>query len=365
MRISPLRLLSRLCHATNSPLNFASPHIVRHAPAKGNSEAVTANSMIIACGIDIGTHSCRLLIAEMRNGHLLPLAHDLATVRLGEGLALTGLLSPAAILRAEAALISFAGKIAAYPLHSVRTCATHAVRKAGNSRVFLQRAEALTGLSIEVLSGEEEARLALHGALSALPEKELRYPRLLVDAGGGSSELIIQATAESEPQAVSLPLGAVGLTEEFGENHEAMREKIRTVLAPALQNFTKGAKLGPDLPLIASGGTATSLATLALGLDRYDAHQIQNYHLSQTDLCHLIIWLTSLSIEKRNSLPCLADRRGEIIVAGAVLLQELQQSLAIPILVSDAGLLEGILLSGITGGQIDRQGKCALLQTRH
>lgn len=305
--------------------------------------------MIIACGIDIGTNSFRLLVAEIRNSHLLPLAHDLATVRLGEGLELNDLLTPAAMLRAESTLMRFAEKMAAYPLHSVRACATHAVRKAGNSRAFLQRAKALTGLSIEMLSGAEEARLALLGALSALPEEKHRYPLVLVDVGGGSSELIIKATAESEPWTVSLPLGAIGLTEKFGVNLEAMREKIRTTLSPTLQSIIKEDRLRQDLSLIAAGGTATSLAALALGLNRYDAQQIQNYHLSQAELHRLITWLTSLSPEKRNDLPGLADKRGEIIVAGAMILQELQQALAIPVLVSDAGLLEGILLSGATG----------------
>lgn len=318
--------------------------IVRDCPAKGNREA----AMIIACSMDIGTHSFRLLVAEVEDGRLHPLAHELVTVRLGEGLDATGLLAPAAMLRAEAALARFAEKMAPYPVQCVRACATHAVRKAGNSRDFLQRAEALTGLSLEVLSGEEEARLALLGMLSALPEKERRYPLLLVDVGGGSSELILQTTAGSAPRVISLPLGAVGLSEEFGADSEAMREKIRAILAPALRNLADGTFLGQDVSLVASGGTATSLAALALGLDRYDARQVQNYPLSQAALDRLVAWLAGLSPEERNALPGLADGRGEIIVAGAMILQELQQALASPVLVSDAGLLEGILLSGTT-----------------
>ncbi|MCX5865813.1 MAG: hypothetical protein NTW42_12240 [Deltaproteobacteria bacterium] len=303
--------------------------------------------MTIACGIDIGTNSFRLLVAEVEDGHLHPLVHDLVTVRLGEGLGKSGLLVPAAMLRADAALARFAGIMAAYPLHSVRACATHAVRKATNRDEFLQRAEALIG-PVEVLSGEEEARLALLGVLSALPEDLRRYPLLVVDVGGGSTELILQATAGNEPRVLSLPLGAVGLTEEFAADLESMREKIRATLAPALRNIFEGGMLGQDVSLVASGGTATSLAALALGLDRYDAQQVQNYPLSQATVGRLVAWLATLSPTERNALPCLADGRGEIIVAGAVLLQELQQALASPVLVSDAGLLEGILLSGIT-----------------
>ncbi len=306
--------------------------------------------MRIACGVDIGTNSFRLLVAEVRDGHLRTLTHDLVTVRLGEGLGVSGLLAPAAMLRGEAALASFAGKMAAYPLHSVRACATHAVRKATNRNEFLQKAEALTGLRIEVLSGKEEARLALLGILSGLPEEGRRYPMLMVDVGGGSSEIILQATAGSEPRMISLPLGAVGLSEEFGADREAMREKIRATLTPALRSIIQGEILGRGLSLVASGGTVTSLAALALGLARYDAQQVQNYTLSQATLHRLVAWLAGLSPGERNGLPGLGDGRGEIIVAGAVILQELQQALAsASLLVSDAGLLEGILLSGATG----------------
>ena len=305
--------------------------------------------MRIACGMDMGTNSFRLLVAEVEDGRLHPLAQDLVTVRLGEGLGATGLLAPAAMLRAEAALARFTEKMAPYPLDSVRACATHAVRKAGNSRDFLQRAEALTGLSIEVLSGEEEARLALLGMLSALPEEQRRYPLLLVDVGGGSSEIILQTTAGNAPLAISLPLGAVGLSEEFSTDLGAMRGAIKAISAPALRRLVESEMVGPDISLVASGGTATCLAALALGLLRYDARQVQNYPLSQAALNRLVARLAGLSAEERNALPGLADGRGEIIVAGAMILQELQQALTSPVLVSDAGLLEGILLSGATG----------------
>lgn len=300
-----------------------------------------------ACGLDIGSNSFRLLVAEVEDGRLRPLVQDLVTVRLGEGLGATGLLAPAAMLRAEAALARFLKKIAPYPALSVRICATHAVRNAANRAEFLQRVEALTGVRLEVLSGEEEARLALLGALSALPEERRRYPLVLMDVGGGSTEIIHQSRAGSVPKVMSLPLGAVGLREEFGADLEAMRAKIRTTLAPALQSIALAeANVQGFLP-VASGGTATSLAALALGMDCYEAQRVQNYPLSQATLQRLLARLASLSPEERNGLPGMADGRGEIIVAGAVILQELQQALSSPsLLVSDAGLLEGIVLSG-------------------
>ena len=305
--------------------------------------------MNIACGIDIGTNSFRLLVAEVEDGRLRPLVQDLVTVRLGEGLTTTGTLSPSALLRAEAALARFAALMAPYPVRSVRACATHAVRKAANREEFLQRGKALLGVRVEVLSGEEEACLAMRGTLSALPAQQRRYPFLLADVGGGSSEIILQATAESEPQMRSLPLGAVGLTEEFAGDLPAMRQKIRAILAPALRAILGGEQRGHVSLLMVSGGTATALAALALGLARYDAQLVQNYQLSQGALPRLVAGLAALSPEERNGLPGLEDGRGEIILAGALIVQELQQELAQPVLVSDAGLLEGILLSAAPG----------------
>ena len=305
--------------------------------------------MTIACGMDIGSNSFRLLVAEVYDGRLHPLAHDLVTVRLGEGLGASGLLLPAAMMRGESALARFAGKIAPYPLDSVRACATHAVRMAANREEFLQRAEALIGVRVEVLSGEEEARLALSGALSGLPEEQHRYPLVLVDVGGGSSEIILRATPGSEPRVISLPLGAVGLSEEFGADLAPMRKKIQAALAPALRSIAEGKMVDQGSLLVASGGTATSLAALGLGLDRYDALRVQNYHLGPARLQTLVARLISLSPGERNGLPALAEGRGEIIVAGAMVLQEVQLALASrSLLVSDAGLLEGILLSGAT-----------------
>lgn len=305
--------------------------------------------MSIACGIDIGTNSFRLLVAEVQDGRLRPVAHELVTVRLGEGLWRSGRLSPAAMIRAEAALGRFAATMASYSLHSVRICATHAVRTAANSREFLQRATSVTGLRVEVLSGEEEARLALLGVLSALPaEAQRRHPLVMVDVGGGSTEIMRQAVPSSEPRVISLPVGAVGLTEEFSANYQGMRTKIRSILAPSLRRIIGKETAGQDSLLVGSGGTVTSLAALALDLTSYDAGQVQNYVLSQAVLDSLLARLTALLPEERNGLPGLAEGRGEIIVAGAVVLQELQRALACTsLLASDAGLLEGILLSGV------------------
>jgi len=307
--------------------------------------------VVTACGIDMGSNSFRLLVAELEDGRLRPLACELVTVRLGEGLGKSGLLAPAAMARAETALAGFAARVAAFSPGSLRVCATHAVRRAANQKDFLAGVRSRTGFTVEVLSGEEEASLALRGVFFALPPEQRRYPFLLADVGGGSSEIIRQNTFSSPPRSVSLPLGAVGLTEEFGSDPEAIRRRVRALLNQALEPEANLSE--PGSFLVVSGGTATSLAALSLGLVSYEARLVQNYLLTDTELGRLVNRLASLSRDQREALPGMGQGRGGIILAGAVILQELQRTLAgQPLLVSDAGLLEGILLSG------ERQASC-------
>lgn len=299
--------------------------------------------MSIACGIDMGSNSFRLLVAEFEAGRLRPLAHALVTVRLGEDLEKTGVLSPAAMARAETALAGFAAKIKKYSPASLRVCATHAVRLAGNQAEFLSRLKRTTGLSIDVISGEEEAALALAGVFSALPPEKRRYPFVLADVGGGSSELIRQEKAGHEISVVSLPIGAMPLSAGHGDDLAAIRHQVLAFLIEAREVFGGV----PVKTLAVSGGTATSLAALALEQIEYEPGPIQGCILTAVKLAGLIDRVASLSPARREALPGMGQGRGRIILAGAVILQELQKLLAgIPLLVSDAGLLEGIVLSG-------------------
>lgn len=301
--------------------------------------------MTLACAIDIGSNSFRLLAAAVEAGRIRPLIRELATVRLGEGLEKTGRLSPAAMARAEATLSGFAGRIKEFSPASLRVCATHAVRRAGNRDEFLARISAVTGFTIEVISGEEEAALAMAGVFSALPSKERGYPFLHADVGGGSSEIIRQEKAGRPAEAISLPIGAAGLNEESGDDQAAIRRRVRDVLAGAGAMLDKR----PGLILSASGGTATGLAALDLGLIAYDSGLVQGHILTAAKMAGLIERLAGLSPAGREALPGMDQGRGRIILVGAVILQELQARMAgRPLLVSDAGLLEGILLSGVS-----------------
>lgn len=299
--------------------------------------------MITAAAVDMGSNTFRLLVAEFSGNTWRPLLKEMVTVRLGQGLVSGGLLQPEPMARGCAALAGFAEKMAACRPVSLRVCGTQALRVAANSGEFLARASALLQNEVEVLSGEEEARLTLLGILAALGHR-LRYPLLLVDVGGGSSELLFQAAPGATTRQTSLPLGAVALSEEFAAATGAMADRIRGVLAPALQGICRGRQ--PAL-LVGSGGTATTLAALDLGLCLYEENRVHGHFLSRSRLFFLCDRLRALSPAGRADLPLLGHGRGEIIVAGAMIHEALMRLLdGAGVVISDAGLLEGILLSG-------------------
>lgn len=309
---------------------------------------------MIATGIDIGTNTFRLLVAELRSGRLTPLAKELHTVRLGKGLAETGVLAPETMQKGLQVLSSFQMTIARFKPQAGRACGTEALRLAANREEFLAQARQSLGMPIEIISGAEEAGLSLAGALAAQPGP-VAGDLLLVDAGGGSTELILKKAANSRPEIVSLPIGAVGLTERFPENHgagdpsrPAMDTHIRQVITDGIRSLGGIVQSRPPLLVMGSGGTATALAALDLQLPRYDESLVQGHRLAASSLARIYQDLARLPIEERNRLPGLEMGRGEIILAGARIYQVLLELLGTEVLaVSDAGLLEGIVLSRV------------------
>ncbi len=322
------------------------------------------NKPVTAAAIDIGSNTFRLLIAEVKEGRMQTVVKKLASVRLGQDLAVNGNLAENAMARALTVLQSFKKILDEHQPQISRVCGTAALRGAGNREEFLATAEKILGAGIEVISGREEALLSLKGALSSL-QQSVSGPLLLVAVGGGSTECIKTignagsrvVDQEDQPQIVSLALGAVGLTEEFlhkptpaPEELETMSKKIKEQLSSALNAFSNDESL--LLRVIGTGGTATSMAALDQGLEHYDETRIQGYSLSQNAMDRLWKQLVILSADERNSLPGLEKGRGEIILAGIKVYQILLELLPVEqMIVSDAGLLEGILLSPIDCGR--------------
>ncbi len=321
------------------------------------------NNSSIAAGIDIGSNTFRLLVARVADNRLTTLAKELATVRLGHNVTTSSILAPEAVARALPVLQQFNGILDRWQPQYVRACGTAALRTAGNSDEFLLLAQKTLGMEIEIITGSEEAVLSLAGA-TAFMEDVGPGPMLLVDVGGGSTEMAYIAersnvdpgTENPAPEVISLPLGVVSLTEGFlhrpvttAEETVQMTEHIRNHLTAALQKIAPGIHQAQPM-MIGTGGTATSMAALDLDLDRYDEQKVQGHTLPRARLTELWQRLVALSATERNLLPGLQDGRGEILLAGIRIYQVLLELLELQqVTISDAGLLEGILLSGLKG----------------
>lgn len=313
--------------------------------------------------IDLGSNSFRLLIAEVSEGKIHTLANELVTVRLGERLNSTGVLSDTAQERAMQTLAFFAAKIRSFGAMPVKACGTAALRKAANSEPFINRAGALLQTEITVLSEAEEADLAVQGALSGLPA--CSSSRCFVDAGGGSTEISFMLPASQSDgkilhtrqpltldTVVSIPIGAVNLTEQFFPRLppskaalRAITHSLETTLTEYLQPALTSLAAHAPFAVIGSGGTATALAAADLNLSTYDPLQIQGHILTRENLDRLHDTFCQIA-DANHRLAGLDQGRGEIILAGLKIFQTLLSILQTNhFTVSDSGLLEGILLS--------------------
>jgi exopolyphosphatase/guanosine-5'-triphosphate,3'-diphosphate pyrophosphatase len=304
----------------------------------------------IAAGIDLGSNTFRLLVANCSAGNLTVLAKKMATVRLGHGLEDNGLLHEDSMQKGVEVLRSFGETLDHYQPQSIRVCGTEALRQAENRQLFLHNAEEILQHTIDIINGEEEACLSLAGTLSGYKEP-LSSPLLLVDVGGGSTELIFAESPAGKSRVKSAPLGVIGLTEKFIAASQPDIDRMDILIAAILTSAFEKLKLlqiQQPVLIIGCGGTATSMAALDLHLTFYNESLVHGHVLQNTSIEKLWDNLRVLPADKRNALPCLGEGRGEILPAGIriyhVLLKLLQQD---RMRVSDTGLLEGILLSSL------------------
>jgi len=312
---------------------------------------------MILAGIDIGTNSIRLLIAETRPGAFREIYSARRTTRLGKDLDCTGRLSPDAMERSFSVLSEFSAHIRRFPACQTSAIGTSAVRNASNAGEFITEAHRRTGIPISVITGEEEARLTLLGVRSALQALERREAdplasALVIDIGGGSTEFMVM-NDRSETDLQSLPLGAVYLAERYvptdppaGGEIAMLRQAIRTELnraeknGPALQH---AAEKRPEL-LIGTAGTITTLAAMDQGMVFYDPARINGSILTRVALDRIVETLGSSTLIERRTMAGLEPGREDIILPGAVIMQEIMERYAYrEMLVSDGGLREGIV----------------------
>lgn len=306
----------------------------------------------ILAALDLGTNNCRLLIARPgREGFRIIDAFS-RIVRLGEGLSRTNALSDEAMARTVAALKICGNKMRRRGVTDVRAVATEACRRAANCNAFIDRVVEETGIRIEIISAEEEARLALAGCAALLNR---RIPRALVfDIGGGSTEIMWLSFNRGRPtliDQVSVPQGVVSLTETFGGDRvlpEAYRGMVDTV-SSALADFDARNDIGREVAagrvqMLGTSGTVTTLAGIRLGLTRYDRAQVDGSWLGLDEARAISKSLLDLDYAGRSAHPCIGHDRADLVIAGCAVLEAIWERWPVENLrIADRGVREGIL----------------------
>lgn len=297
--------------------------------------------------IDIGTLTCRLLIADLAPGQLLQeVRSERRILRLGEGVDQTKRLSPAAMDRVIHCLQEWRNVINSHHVEAIVVVATSAVRDAANRDEFLVRIRRKTGFGVEVISGEEEARRTLLGIRSGLPDEVKDI--LALDIGGGSTELILDRPGD-EPIVRSIDIGVVRLSERLLRHDPPTDEEVRHAREwVARETKEVVAEIGDyrQATFVGTAGTITSLAAMAQKLPTYEPARIHNYQLKLETIRELEQTLLIRTKAERVGLPGLEKNREEVIAAGAIIIRAIMETLGQrECLVSDLGLREGMLIN--------------------
>ena len=294
--------------------------------------------------IDIGSNSVRLKIARLHRGRLRALHEDREVTRLGEGVFRSGFLTPESMADTVRVLRRFHRACQQIVTDSVRVVATSALRDARNSQAFLEWVRSATGWRVEVISGVEEARL-IHLGLVTSPRVD-RSPTLMMDLGGGSCELTVSQGGRIR-DAVSLPLGAVRLTNEFLRHDPPRRgelTQLRGFITREVNKVVSRVTTATIKNVIATSGTAAALASVADHLGRRSRSRGAKNLVSRADMRRIAKRLSKLPIAERRKIEGIGPRRAEIIVAGAEVYHELVERLRLKgFRYSPLGLRDGIL----------------------
>ena len=301
--------------------------------------------------LDLGTNNCRLLIARPQGQHFAVVDAFSRIVRLGEGLAATNRLSDAAIDRTLGALTICAAKLQRRNVTLARSVATEACRRAVNGPEFIARAYAETGIHLDIISAEEEARLAVLGCHALIEPGD--DPALIFDIGGGSTELVLVDTAGSIPRVLdwhSAPWGVVSLTESAGggeglDGRLAAYARMRALVAESFAGFGARLPVGLRGPrLLGTSGTVTTLGSVHLGLSHYDRSMVDGLIVPADAMRRISGELAAMAIEERARLACIGTERADLVVAGCAILEAIMDLWPAERLgIADRGIREGIL----------------------
>jgi exopolyphosphatase/guanosine-5'-triphosphate,3'-diphosphate pyrophosphatase len=304
--------------------------------------------------IDLGTNNCRLLVARPGDQGITVIDAFSRIVRLGEGLTQTGRLSNEAMDRSVSALGVCADKLRRRNVSLSRSVATEACRRAENGREFVDRVREETGIVLDIIDPQEEARLAVLGCHKLLEPGD--GPALIFDIGGGSTELVLVDQAEGIPRIRawwSAPWGVVSLTESEGTEalegpdrmaaYKRMRERARHA-------FARFAAMLPEeregIRLLGTSGTVTTLASVHLALPAYDRRAVDGLHMPIDAIQKISGMIAGMDYEERSALPCIGAERADLVVAGCAILEAIIELWPARNLgVADRGIREGILRS--------------------
>ncbi|MGH1417232.1 MAG: Ppx/GppA phosphatase family protein [Hyphomicrobiaceae bacterium] len=330
--------------------------------------------------LDLGTNNCRLLLAQpTRRGFRVVDAFS-RIIRLGEGVSRTGRLSDGAMQRTDEALRVCASKMRRLKVKRARLVATEACRIAENGQDFLERIHLGTGLKLEILSREMEARLAVSGCASLIDAKTDFV--LVFDIGGGSSEIIwLDLNRATDKNKVlrsdrsqienamlawtSLPVGVVTLSEKFGgrlitpDVFEAMVAYVMDLVRPFEQKHRISERIdGQPMHFLGTSGTVTTLAGVQLGLPRYDRARVDGCWLNVDEARGVTSSLLAKTFDQRVQEPCIGAERADLVMAGCAILEGLIRLWPCERLrVADRGLREGILTTLMTEDGVFRSGR--------
>ena len=297
--------------------------------------------------VDQGTNSIRLLVVEPDDeGGLRELARDMVITRLGQGVDRTGRLAPDALQRTVGVLAAYGRRARALHAGRIRVAATAAVRDASNRDELERAVLEHSGSRLEVIGGEEEAGLSFLGATRGL---EAPAPFAVLDIGGGSTELVVGT--DKPGAAVSVQMGSVRLTERFVRHDPPGRDELdamRAFVLERLEEVSRAVPVGDARTLVAVAGTSTTVRAIALGLSFYDPEAIHRTRLSLDEATGVLGRLAAMTTPERAALPVMAPGRGDVIVAGAVILEAVMRRFGLEeALVSETDILDGLALETV------------------
>ena len=295
--------------------------------------------------IDCGTNSIRLLIADITNGNFKEVLRTMEIVRLGQGVDQNKTFHPDAIDRTLAAVEKFAGLIKSKGVEKVRFCATSATRDASNRELFTNGVKKILGVDVEVIPGEEEARLSFIGATKELSQND--GPFLVVDIGGGSTEFVFGN--ESVDSAKSVNIGCVRMSERHLIDQPPSMAQISQAIIDIDIAIAQAAAIVPiseAKTLVAVAGTATTVAAAALKLEQYDRYLIHLSRISATSVHQVAGMFQSMDKDQIASLGYMHPGRVDVITSGALILSRIMAATgASEFVASESDILDGIAWS--------------------